>query len=221
MVIVQRPGLYRELLESALADHPATHVVGTYDAVELVGEQVASARPDVAVLEVESEVPGNSIRVGLLLRETLPGVGLVFLSAHARLEPEFFQSLREQNGGWCYLLKKSVPDLEALIRAIDGAAAGLVVVDPLLLSMSGRQPNGAGPRLTPRQREILRLMAQGLSNAAIARRLLISPKSLEHHINLLYGQLGIDRKDRSLNPRVKSVLVCLRDGWDSSPNGAV
>jgi DNA-binding NarL/FixJ family response regulator len=112
--------------------------------------------------------------------------------------------------GWSYLLKKSVSDVAALGRAVEGAAAQLVVLDPQLVAAMHPRPDGQLGRLTTRQKEILGFLAQGFTNAAIAERLVLAEKSVENQINLLYQQLGIDRQDNSLHPRVKATLLYLQ-----------
>jgi DNA-binding NarL/FixJ family response regulator len=79
------------------------------------------------------------------------------------------------------------------------------------------RPGGALSRLTPRQQEILALIAQGFSNAAIAEQLTLAEKSVENQINLLYQQLGIDRGRNALHPRVKAVLTYLQESRFSVP----
>jgi DNA-binding NarL/FixJ family response regulator len=103
-----------------------------------------------------------------------------------------------------------VNDAGALVRAIEGAAAGLVVMDPCVVdSMKPRTGSTTG-RLTPRQQEVLAMMAQGYNNAAIAERLVLGTKSVENYINAIYQELGLSH-DGSLHPRVQAVLSYIRD----------
>jgi DNA-binding NarL/FixJ family response regulator len=112
--------------------------------------------------------------------------------------------------GWSYLLKQSVRDVAALRRAIEGAAEGDVVLDPRLVA--GLQPRAGGPldRLTPRQREILGLVAQGLTNAVIAQELVLAEKSVENQLTDIYEACGIERKEQQVHARVKAVLLYLQ-----------
>lgn len=214
VAVVERGGLERDLLGSALADHPRTTLVASYEEMEAARSQAPALKPDVVVIVVPPGGASEAVQLGLALRGQASGPGAVFLSN--QLEPALVRALLHApsrgGGGWCYLLRRSVRDLEALVRAIEGAAAGLVVVDSQIAGRGEPAPcGGRTARLTRRQREILRLMAEGLNNEAIARRLFISRKSLEYQINALYDQLGIDRADRSVNPRVKSVLLYLEE----------
>ncbi len=126
--------------------------------------------------------------------------------------PRLLSSLPEAElGGWSYLLKRSVRDAAALRRAIHASAAGLMALDPLLVSR--REPRQSGPiaRLSPRQREILELLADGSTNDAIAERLGLATRTVENQLVLLYQELGVDRATSTLHPRVKAVLVYLQE----------
>jgi DNA-binding NarL/FixJ family response regulator len=208
VMIVEDEDLYRDLLRVVLSQHPRMAVVGAFANGESALGEAAALAPEVAILDIELRGGMNGIQLGLLLRRHLPGLGIVLLSNHG--DPEFIASLpQEVIAGWSYLLKKSVSDVESLGRAIEGAVAGFVVLDPQLVT--GLRPRGGSKhaQLTPRQREILALIAQGLTNRAIAGRLILAEKSVENQINAIYQQLGIDREDTSVQPRVKAVLIYL------------
>lgn len=210
VVLVEDEDLYRDLLRIVLSQRPHLEVVGAFADGESALVAVPALRPHVAILDIE--LPGglNGIQVGVQLRRSLPDLGIVVLSNHD--DPEFVASLpRKVIAGWSYLLKKSVTDVEALERAIEGAAAKLVVLDPALVLAMHARSDGLLRRLTPRQHEILGLIAQGFTNAAIARRLVLSEKSVENQTNALYRQLGIDSEDTSLHPRVKAVRIYLQE----------
>lgn len=115
--------------------------------------------------------------------------------------------------GWSYLLKRSVSDADALVRAIESAAAGFLVLDRQLTTHAQPKPSGPLSRLTPRQREILALMAQGFTNTAIAQRLVLTEKTVENQANIIYQKLGIERGASVVHPRVKAVLLYLQDSF--------
>jgi DNA-binding NarL/FixJ family response regulator len=117
----------------------------------------------------------------------------------------------EALNGWSYLLKRSVRDVESLLRAIEGAASGLMMIDPHLVAGRRARDGSRLAKLTPRQREILALVAQGYTNAAIAQELVVAPKTVEKQLNLLYQELGVDRGSSALHPRVKAVLLYLEE----------
>jgi DNA-binding NarL/FixJ family response regulator len=160
----------------------------------------------------------DGIHLGLALRQHLPNLGIVLLSHHADLR--FVAALhRRPITGWSYLLKQSVRDVAALRRAVEGAAEGDVVLDPRLVA--GLQPRHGGPleRLTARQREVLALAAQGLTNAAIAEQLVLAEKSVENHLTDIYDVFGIDRREQGVHTRVRAVLLYLQESRFVSTSG--
>jgi DNA-binding NarL/FixJ family response regulator len=210
VMIVEDEGLFRDLLRTALVPHQRLEIVGAYGDGEAALAGAERDRPQVAILDIELGSQMNGIQLGLQLRKQHPGLGIVLLSNHG--DPRFVSSLpQEAMTGWSYLLKKSVSDVQALSRAIEGAAAGFVVLDPQL--MSGMHPKQGGllGRLTPRQTDILERIAQGYTNAAIAHELVLSEKSVENQINQLYQQLEIDRSTMAVHPRVVAVLTYLQE----------
>lgn len=210
VVVVEDEGLFRDMLRIALSSHPMLEVVGSFGDGEAALAAVPRLRPRVAILDIELRGAMNGVQLGLLLRKRLPELGIVLLSNHE--DPQYLASVpRDTISGWSYLLKKSVSDVGALGRAIEGAAAGFVVLDPQMAT--GMRPRAAGrlSQLSPRQQEILRLIAQGFTNAAIAQQLSLAGKSVENQINQLYQQLDIDRGDPTLQPRVKAVLIYLQE----------
>ena len=107
-------------------------------------------------------------------------------------------------------MKQSVSDAGALVRAIEGSASGLVVMDPWVVSSMRPRKGSLTARLTPRQQEVLAMMAQGYNNAAIAERLVLGTKSVEDYINAIYQELGLSHNG-PLHPRVQAVLSYIRD----------
>jgi DNA-binding NarL/FixJ family response regulator len=220
IAIVEDEDLYRDLLRIALSQQPRLLIVGAFGDGEAALAALPGLEPRVAILDIALPGALNGVQLGLLLRRQLPELGIVLLSNHG--DPEFVASLPPRAlTGWSYLLKRSVSDAAALGRAIEGAAAGFVVLDPQLVSGLQPRPDGPLSRLTPRQTEILSLIAQGYTNAAIARQLILAEKSVQNQINQIYQQLGIDRGDTAVHPRVTAVLTYLREsqfrGWGQSP----
>ena len=215
VAIVEDDALFRDLLRLALAANPRYDVVDAAADAEAALERLPALRPDVAVLDIDLGTGASGIQLGMLLRERLPEIGIVLLSNHS--VPRFLSTLPpESMAGWCYLLKKSVSDVAALARSLEGAAAGLVVLDPHLVS--GRRPDqGPLAELTEREREILELIAQGYTNAAIAERLVLSARTVENRLNQLYHGLGLGSDRREFNPRVRAALLYLAE---TRPAGA-
>lgn len=218
IVIVEDEHLYRDLLRTVLQLDRQLEVVGDFASADAALDEVPRLRPAVALLDIELGGPTNGVQLGLLLRETLPGLGVVLLS-NVRA-PRLLASIpATEVSGWSYLLKRSVRDASVLRRAIDGAANGLVTLDPSLVA--GRHPRdrGALTGVTPRQVEILGLVAEGWSNDAIAQRLGLSVKTIENQLTLTYQVLGLDRERDPVHPRVKAVLAYLAETKESAPLG--
>ncbi len=211
IAVVEDEPLFRGLLQHYLSQHPRLEVVGAYaDGLSALHDLVSNA-PDVVTLDIELPGQMDGIQTGLALRRQLPNLGIVLLSNHA--DARFLGSLAPTDiSGWSYLLKKSVSRMEILDRAVEGAASGTVTLDPAIVAGMRPRTGGRVERLTPRQREIMALVAQGLTNAAIAEQLVLAEKSVENQLTSIYGELGIDRReiDRSMHPRVSAVLAYLK-----------
>ena len=203
-IVVEDEGLFRDALRIALSQTGRIDVVAVYADGPSALAGAPRLRPRLAVLDIA--LPGgiNGVHLGRLLRREVPEVGIVLLSHYQ--DPAVLSGVPEHElAGWSYLLKSTVRDVAALMRAIDGTVAGQVVLDSGLLA---HHPALTG--LAPRQIEILGLIAQGYSNAAIADRLIVSQKTVENQINGMFRVLGIDPADRGIQPRVQAVLAYLR-----------
>ena len=210
LVIVEDESLYRDLLSEALSRRENLEVIGEFADGSSALEAVPGLRPDVAILDIDLRSEPNGVQVGLSLREQLPNMGVVLLSNHA--DTHYLTSLPGgMIGGWSYLLKKSVSNADALTRAIEGSASGFVVVDPQIVAGMQTKSGGLISRLTPRQGEILSLIAQGYTNSAVANLLVLSVKSVENQINTIYQLLEIQRTDNSVHPRVNAVLTYINE----------
>lgn len=209
VILVEDEGLFRDLLRVSLAQSGRVEVVGDFADGESALAAAPVLRPHVAIVDIELGKGMHGIRAGRLLRRRVPGMGIVLLSNHR--DPEYLASVPEDEiAGWSYLLKPSVGDLAALVRAIEGAAAGFVVLDPEIVRRARPRPQGRLAGLSPRQLEILGLIAEGRSNAAIARELGLALKTVENQVNLIFQELAIGRDD-ACQPRVQAVLAYLRE----------
>ncbi|MBV9119354.1 MAG: response regulator transcription factor [Chloroflexi bacterium] len=210
LAIVEDENLYRELLVTCLEQDRALEVVGSYAHTDSALAGILSLTPDAVILDIDLPGSMNGVELGLRLRRSLPSLGIVLLSNHSM--PQLLGSLpAETVGGWSYLLKKSVADLPALTRAIHGAVGGMVTVDASFVTGMRAREGARLEQLTQRQREVLELLAQGYTNSAIAGVLVLTEKAVEKHVSSLYEELGIDRQDASLQPRVQAVLTYLRE----------
>lgn len=209
LAIVEDEPLFRELLKSALERTGEFSVVGLFGDFETARQGALSLVPHVVLLDIDLGDNKNGVALGLELRRHLPQLGIVLLSNH-RVPSALSAIPFGKEGGWCYLLKDTVQDLETLRRTLHGAAQGMVILDPEIVSAAQVKKESGLSQLTPRQYQILQLMAQGLTNQGIASELSVSVKSVENHINQLYRELGIDRNDRRIQPRVQSVIQYIK-----------
>jgi DNA-binding NarL/FixJ family response regulator len=207
VLLVEEDSLLRDMLRAVLSADPRLALAGLTGSASEAARMAESEHPDVALIGLD----GDGETDALTLARSLAGAGgprIVFLAdrpdrrALAAL-PAF------RAAGWSYLLRQSVSDVSTLVRAIEGAAMGLVVLDPQVVESLGRRESRLSA-LTRRQLEVLALMAKGYNNAAIARALVLEEKSVENHINAIFGQLNLSR-DNVAHPRVKAVLMYLQD----------
>lgn len=203
VAVVEDEPLLRDLLVTGLGAQPSIDVVASFGDPRLAISGIPSARPDVVTLDIDLGRGPTGVEVGIALRRAMPSLGIVLLSNHGR--PEVLASLPDDvRGGWSYVLKGALHDIGTLVRAIESAAAGLVTLDPTVIGRA-RSRNASVERLTRRQLEVLGLLAEGCSNAAIARRLMLSEKSVENHLSRIYQQLGIRAGDTDVHARVQAV----------------
>jgi DNA-binding NarL/FixJ family response regulator len=206
--VVLREGLARVLGEAGVE---IAAQAGTAD--ELL-EAVDDTSPDVAVIDIR--MPPTWSDEGLVaageIRRRFPRVGVLVLSHY--VEAEYALTLldggSERTG---YLLKERVLDVHDLIAALDRIAAGETVVDPALVSQLLDRLRSPSPldRLTLREREVLALMAEGLTDYGIAERLYVTPNTVETHVRHIILKLGLPAT-RADNRRVRAVLAYLRSG---------
>jgi DNA-binding NarL/FixJ family response regulator len=174
--------------------------------------------PDVVVTDIRMP-PGNAdegIQAAERLRETHPAVGVVVLSQYAT--PSFALALLDRgSAGRAYLLKERVEDLEQLVAAIRIVAEGGSVIDPkvvdALVAEGGRSEDSPLNELTPRERDVLREMAEGKNNAAIAEALVLSERSVEKVIHSIFLKLGLTWEE-AVHRRVKAVILYLAENDD-------
>ena len=200
----------RRLLESQDLDVAA--VCGDLDSLL---EAVDTERPDVVVTDIRMPPGGTDegIQAAIRLRETHPEVGVVVLSQYAI--PGYVLALLE--GGSerrAYLLKERVTDLEQLVAAIEAVAAGGSVLDPkvveALVAENARAEDSPLNELTPRERDVLREMAEGKNNAAIAASLVLTERSVEKVIHSIFLKLGL-ALETATHKRVKAVVMYLAE----------
>jgi DNA-binding NarL/FixJ family response regulator len=208
--------------DSFLAREAVGSVLETADGVELVAAAgdleslralIEAERPDVVVTDIRMP-PDNAdegIRLAAELRSTHPEIGVVVLSQHA--EPTYAMLLFEEGSERrAYLLKQSLKDQAELTRALKTVAEGGSVVDPIvveqLVEARRSQVDSRLDGLTRRELEILGMIAEGRSNAAIAESLVVTKRAVERHINSIFLKLDL-REAEDVSRRVKAALMYL------------
>lgn len=218
VVVVEDEPLFRGLLVDVLRRDDGLDLVGAFGDGQAAVAAAAELKPDVALLDLDLGGHPDGLVTGLTLRRSLPSVGLVVLSNHA--VPRLLASLPGDGAhGWSYLLKRSVWDVDSLRRAVHGAASGRITLDPLLVARRLPIPGGRLALLTPRQRDIVELLAMGWANARIAERLCLSVKTVDNHLNRIYSALEIDRGGEGLHPRVRAVLLYIEESYEATSPG--
>ncbi|WP_030158196.1 response regulator [Streptomyces sp. NRRL S-244] len=170
---------------------------------------VAAHEPDLALVDVRMP-PGftdEGVRAALMIRQQCPGTSVLLLSQYVE-ERYAADLLAGRAGGIGYLLKQRVADVEEFIDAVRRVAAGGTALDPQVVSqLLLRRGGGIDPleRLTPREREVLALMAEGRSNAGIAAQLVVGESAVAKHINNILAKLDLPQADGD-HRRVLAVL---------------
>jgi len=209
VMIVEDEGLFRDMLKISLGSVPNLEVVEAVSDGNRAIETAGLLRPDVILMDIELGSEPNGIAAGRAIKQEHPEIGIVILSSHR--ERQYLSLVAaEESSGWSYLLKQSVSDAGALARAVEGAASGLVVMDPTVVNSMKPRKGSITSGLTPRQQEVLSMMAQGYNNAAIAEKLVLGTKSVENYINAIYQELSLSHNG-PLHPRVQAVLNYVKD----------
>jgi serine/threonine-protein kinase len=211
VIIADDEVLFREGVARLLAD-AGVEVVDTVGTAEALPRAVRLRSPDVVLLDIK--MPPTHTDEGLVaakeVRASHPGVGVVLLSHYldARYAMDLLASHPEGVG---YLLKERVSDVAVLVDALRRVTEMECVIDPTIASRLVRRAtrNDALGALTERERDVLGLMAEGRSNAAICAALFLSSSSVEAHIRQVFAKLGL-QESQTDNRRVLAVLAFLR-----------
>ena len=186
------------------------------DADELL-RLVAARRPDVAIIDIK--MPPTHTDEGLVaadaIRESFPEIGVLVLSQY--LDARYALRLLEHHPARVgYLLKERVSDIAVLADALRRIGEGECVIDPTIVArLLNRDRGGPLAELTEREREVIALMAEGHSNAAICATLFLSPKTVEAHIRHIFLKLGL-QETPDYHRRVVAVLTYLRGTGDTA-----
>lgn len=209
VIIGEDSALFREGLARLLTDRGHEIVALAPDAVSLE-EAVHTTACDIVVVDVRMppDHTDDGARAARRIRMRHPELGILLLSQHieSRHSVELVAA-----GRFGYLLKDRVLDVEEFLDALERVAAGGSVLDPEVVArlIGSRRVNDPLATLTPRERDVLGLMAEGRSNAAIARRLWLTSRTVETHVSNVLTKLGLAHSDED-HRRVLAVLAYLR-----------
>ena len=205
VLVVEDEPLYRQGICLQLSTYPGIEVVGAASNGQEGIDLAETLDPDAVLMDIELGGEPNGIQAGQAIKTASPLTGMVLLSAHKNRQ---YLAMAVPNG-WSYLLKKSVPDVDAVVEALEGSMWGKVTVDPELLTELEPRPGTPVSRLSEEQIELLELVAQGHADAAIAAKLQIADGvAVRERLADIYRGLGVP-PDGDVDPRVEAVLAYL------------
>ncbi|MCW6004802.1 response regulator transcription factor [Micromonospora sp. CPCC 205371] len=211
VAIAEDSVLLREGLASLLAEAGYEVIARCGDADQLRREMLVQV-PDVSILDIRLPPTHNDegLRAAIDIRARYPGVGVLVLSQYLEIGLAM-KLLADSADGVGYLLKDRISDVPEFLAAVRRVALGGSAVDPVIVStlLAKRRRNDPLDQLTPREREVLELMASGHSNQGIADRLVITLRAAEKYVSSIFGKLGIPSTG-SESRRVLAVLLYLR-----------
>jgi DNA-binding NarL/FixJ family response regulator len=188
-------------------------VVGVAGDAADVLSRTRTLRPDVLITDIRMppDLDDDGLRVALEIRATEPGIGVIVLSQY--LEDRYaLELVGDRAEGVGYLLKEKVADPEVLVDAVRRVAEGRAVLDSDVISrlVGRKRVDSPLDQLTPREREVLALMAEGRSNPGIAEKLVVSVPAVERHVTGIFGKLGLQQSAADQHRRVLAVLRYLQ-----------
>lgn len=214
VVIAEDNALLREGLIALLSDHDIEVVAQVDDGPGLL-RVINGHKPDLAIVDVRlpPTFTDEGVRAAIEARRRHPGVGILILSQY--VEPVYTAELLADGAeGVGYLLKERVGDVTGFLDAVGRVAAGGTALDSEVVSalLGARNPSdgeGELAGLSPREREVLGLMAEGRTNAAIARELVVTASAVEKHVSSIFSKLDLTASNDD-HRRVLAVLAYLR-----------
>lgn len=216
VVLAEDNYLVREGVRRLLLDGGDVDVVADASSAPELLQKVREHRPDAVLTDIRMPPHHamDGIEAALVIRSELPETGVVVLSQHA--DAAYARALfADGTAGLAYLLKERVGDRDELVRALTAVAAGGSVVDPsvvdALLTTQHREARSPLHSLTDRELEVLREMARGQTNAAIAQELYVSESAVSKHVSAIFGKLGL-AENVGVDRRVRAVLTYVTHG---------
>jgi len=208
-VIAEDLALLRDGLTRLLRDN-GFDVVGAVGDGDALVTRVLLERPDVAIVDVRlpPTFRDEGVRAAMLLRERVPETGVLIVSQY--VEPAYAaELLADGRGGLGYLLKDRIMDVDDFVAAVRRVARGGTALDPEVVAQLLGRRGGHVNELTPRELEVLALMAEGRTNAAIASRLVVTVSAVEKHVASIFAKLRLPQSDED-HRRVLAVLAYLQ-----------
>jgi DNA-binding NarL/FixJ family response regulator len=211
VILVDDSALIRDGLARVLIDG-GVEVAATFPDASGVLEAVERLQPDVLVVDIRMppDFKTEGLELALEARRRVDGIGILVLSQH--IETRYaVELIAEGASGVGYLLKDRVTNIDGFLDALNRVAAGGSALDPTVVSRLIGQPGKRGVlgRLTEREQEVLALMAEGNSNAAIADRLVVNLRTAETHVSNILMKLDLP-PDAAVDRRVSAVVMWLR-----------
>jgi DNA-binding NarL/FixJ family response regulator len=208
--VLLREGLTRLLTEAGV------EVVGQAGDADDLLRKTRAHKPDVVITDIKMP-PGQSdegLRAAKVIRSELPDTGVLVLSQYVE-EGYAMELLGDSGEGVGYLLKDRIADVDRFLDAVRRVAEGGSALDPEVVShmLGRRRREDPLDELTPRERQVLELMAEGRSNHAIADQLVVTERAIEKHVTSIFGKLGF-RSEPDNHRRVLAVLTYVK----SAPN---
>jgi DNA-binding NarL/FixJ family response regulator len=204
--------IVREGISAMLARHGIDIVAAVGDAVALV-KAAEQHQPDVVITDIQMppKLADDGLQAALRIREARPGTGVIVLSQF--LDSSYaLELVRDNPSGVGYLLKEKVASAEVLTDAVRRVADGGSALDPDVIAslVNRKRVNDPLEALTPKEREVLALMAEGHSNAGIAAKLFVTVPAVERHVTGIFMKLGLQQAESSQHRRVLAVLQYLK-----------
>jgi DNA-binding NarL/FixJ family response regulator len=209
VVIAEDAAVLREGLARLLTDR-GHEVCATVADAEAMLAAVTEHRPDAVIADIRMPPThtDDGLRAAVAVRRDFPSIGVLLFSQY--IETRYTARLLEAGaGGVGYLLKDRVGNVAEFVSALERVAAGGTALDPEVISQLLRKPDPGLASLTPRERDVLGVMAEGKSNSGIAARLMLSEGAIEKHIASIFGKLSLE-PESAVNRRVLAVLRYLR-----------
>jgi DNA-binding NarL/FixJ family response regulator len=211
VIVAEDSVLLREGIVRLLGENGFEVVGQAGDAEDLV-RKVGAHKPEVAVVDIRMP-PTNTddgLRAALEIRERFPRTGVLVLSAYVE-EAYALELVSESAAGLGYMLKDRVADVDGFVDAVRRVGDGGSALDPEVVArlLGRKRRDDPLADLTPREREVLELMAQGRSNGAIAASLVVTERAVEKHVTSIFGKLGLTPAAED-HRRVLAVLTYMR-----------